>query len=42
MWAETTAGVASLMSVPPDDPKLYRRAAFVIPAEHAVKLVVSA
>jgi hypothetical protein len=40
MWADTTARVASLMSVPPDDPKLYRRAAFVISAEHAAKLIV--
>ena len=41
LWAETTAGVASLMSVPPDDPRLYRRAAFVVPVEHAAKLAVS-
>jgi hypothetical protein len=39
LWAETTAGVASLMSTPPDDPRLYRHAAFVIPAEYAAKLI---
>lgn len=37
-WDETTSSVASLMSVPPDDPRLYRRAAFVIAAEYATKL----
>ena len=39
MWSETTARVASVMSVPPDDPRLYRRAAFVLSAEHAAGLV---
>ena len=38
LWSETTARVASLMAVPPDDPRLYRRAAFVLAAEHAAKL----
>jgi hypothetical protein len=41
MWAGTTSQVAALMSVPPDDPRLYRRAAFVISADHAAKLVFS-
>jgi hypothetical protein len=40
LWAATTAKVASLMAVPPDDPRLYRRSAFVLPAEHAAKLLV--
>jgi hypothetical protein len=39
LWGDTTTGVGSLMSIPPDDPRLYRRAAFVMPAEHAAKLV---
>jgi len=42
LWAETAIGVGSLMSVPPDDPRLYRRAAFVVPAEHVTKLVTEA
>jgi len=28
------------MSVPPDDARLYRRAAFVIPSEHAESLII--
>ena len=39
MWSETTARVASVMSAPLDDPRLYRRAAFVLSAEHAARLV---
>jgi hypothetical protein len=38
LWAETITAVGALMSMPPDDPRLYRRAAFVVPAEHAAKL----
>jgi len=40
MWSETTSRVASMMSAPPDDPRLYRRAAFVLSAEHAAQLVI--
>ena len=40
MWEDTTAKVAELMEVPPDDPKLYRRTTFVLPREHASKLVI--
>jgi hypothetical protein len=39
MWSETTSRVGALMTVPPDDPRLYRRAAFVLSAEHAANLV---
>jgi hypothetical protein len=41
MWAETTESVATLMSAPRDEPKLYRRAAFVVSPECASRLVVS-
>jgi hypothetical protein len=41
MWTETTQSVASLMIAPPDDAKLYRRAAFVISPAHAAKLSLS-
>lgn len=37
-WEETMEGVTRLMSVPPDDASLYRRAAFVIPPEIAAGL----
>jgi hypothetical protein len=37
-WAKTVTRVATLMSVPPDDASLYRRSAFVLPAEYAMKL----
>jgi hypothetical protein len=37
-WAETSARVTSLMSVPPDNAALYRRSAFVISAEAAATL----
>lgn len=37
-WARTMATVASLMVVPPDDARLYRRTAFVIAPEHAARL----
>jgi hypothetical protein len=40
MWDRTSANVTSLMSVPPDDPRLYRRAAFVLPGEHATRLAL--
>lgn len=30
LWAKTTKNVAALMSEPPDDARLYRRAAFVV------------
>lgn len=39
-WFETVARVTALMSVPPDNASLYRRAAFVIPPEHAEHLHV--
>jgi hypothetical protein len=39
-WAETTDGVTKLMTMPPDDAKLYRRTAFVISPEAAVRLAV--
>lgn len=37
-WAKTMMTVASLMAMPPDDARLYRRAAFVITPEHAAGL----
>ena len=37
----TTESVATLLSVPRDEPKLYRRAAFVVSPECASRLVVS-
>jgi hypothetical protein len=40
MWAKTTGQVAALMSVPPDDPRRYRRAAFVMSTDHAAKLSI--
>jgi hypothetical protein len=40
MWVDTTANVTRLMSTPLDDPRLYRRAAFAISADHAAKLDV--
>jgi len=40
LWNATTVKVASLMSEPPDEPKLYRRAAFVLLAEHAARLII--
>jgi hypothetical protein len=40
LWARTSAKVGLLMSVPPDDPRLYRRAAFVVSAEYASRLIV--
>lgn len=39
-WDDTVARVTALMSVPPDDASLYRRAAFVIRPEHAAHLRV--
>lgn len=40
MWTETVANVGVLMEVPTDDPKLYRRTTFVLPIEHAEKLII--
>jgi hypothetical protein len=37
-WSETATRVTALMSVPPDTASLYRRAAFVIPPDHAASL----
>lgn len=37
-WAMTTAQVANLMSVPPDDASRYRRAAFALDAHSAASL----
>jgi hypothetical protein len=34
-WRTTSEQVQSLMSVPPDDASLYRKAAFVVPHQHA-------
>lgn len=39
-WAETAGQVTTLMGMPPDDAKLYRRTAFVISPDAAVRLVV--
>jgi len=39
-WAETVHGVTTLMAMPPDDARLYRRTAFVISPEAAARLVV--
>jgi hypothetical protein len=39
-WAETIDRVTTLMAVPPDDARLYRRAAFVISPDAAARLVV--
>jgi hypothetical protein len=38
-WQETTARVSGLMTMPPDDSKLYRNAAFVISPEAATGLL---
>lgn len=40
LWADTSANVASIMSVPPDDPGLYRHTAFVLSVEQAAKLLL--
>lgn len=42
LWTKTTKLVAALMSDPPDDPRLYRRATFVVPEELAAKLQFAA
>lgn len=39
-WRTTSERVSSLMSVPPDDARLYRRTSFVVAAERATGLVV--
>lgn len=39
-WAESTERVTTLMAMPPDDARLYRRTAFVISPEAATGLVV--
>jgi hypothetical protein len=38
LWSKTSARVGALMTMPPDDPKLYRRTAFVLSTVHADKL----
>lgn len=40
-WKRTSERVADLMSVPPDDARLYRRTTFVLTPEQAAKLAVA-
>jgi hypothetical protein len=41
-WKKTSERVGALMSIPPDDARLYRRTTFVLTAEQADKLAVAA
>jgi hypothetical protein len=40
MWDATIRDVTSLMKLPPDDSKLYRRTAFVLTADSAARLAI--